>query len=107
MTGKDIIKYIAENNGYDTDYDFINDKKIGFNACINAFGRDFYEENKNRCVFAAGNEEGKGLWCFMGISTDDSSDPSLHLTAKLDDWDYYTSCYVQHRKVLMDKCKLP
>ena len=22
MTGKDIIKYIAENNGYDTDYDF-------------------------------------------------------------------------------------
>lgn len=28
MTGKDIIKYIAENNGYDTDYDFTPATKV-------------------------------------------------------------------------------
>lgn len=85
----------------------VNEKKIGFAACINTLSRDLYEENKDRCVFASGKEAGKGTWCFVGLNTHDSETQGLKLTAGLNEWEYYASCYVNQSKVTMDKCRLP
>lgn len=85
----------------------MSEKKIGFEACINAIGRECYIKNKHRCVFASGNEEGKGLWCFIGLNTTDTVYEGLRLDADFDDWEYYASCFVKDGTVNMDKCRLP
>ena len=85
----------------------MSEKKIGFTACINAIGQDFYKENKDRCVFASGSDAHKGLWCFVGVNTTDFHYDGLHLSAGFDEWEYYASCYVNNMVVTMDRCRLP
>lgn len=72
----------------------MTDREIGFNACIDAIGRDFYEANKDTSVFACGNDE-KGLWCFLGINTNEEHSSELRLTNG-DKWEYSASCYVKN-----------
>lgn len=80
-------------------------KKIGFQALVKAIGEQFFKEHENSAVFSYG-EENKGLYCFLGISLH----PSLKLnglSASIDDWDIYASCYVTDTGIIMDKCRLP
>ena len=79
----------------------MTDKEIGFNACIDAIGRDLYEANKGTSVFACGNDE-KGLWCFLGINTSEDNVSELRLTNG-DKWEYSVSCYVKEGKAVLEK----
>lgn len=85
----------------------MNEKRIGFDACINSIGREFYETNKERSVFACGDEGSRGLWCFLGINTREIGSDVLRLSADMEDWEYYASCYVKNGAVVMDKCRIP
>ena len=78
---------------------------IGFQALIKEIGFQFFKEHEDNAVFSYGEEE-KGLYCFLGISLH----PNLAidgLSASIEDWDIYASCYVTDTQVIMDKCRLP
>ncbi len=80
-------------------------EKIGFQTLVNVIGARFFKEHENSAVFSYG-EEDKGLFCFLGINLH----PSIGLnglSASIDDWDIYASCYVTETQVIMDKCRLP
>lgn len=80
-------------------------EKIGFQALVNIIGERFFKEHENNAVFSYG-EEDKGLFCFLGINLH----PNIELnglSASIDDWDIYASCYVTETQVIIDKCRLP
>lgn len=80
---------------------------IGFKALIEKIGNKFFEEHKDRAVYSYG-EEDIGLFCFLGISLHPASElKGLKLSASMDEWDIYASCYVTDAEVIMDKCRLP
>ncbi len=83
----------------------MNKEKIGFQALIKVIGEQFFKEHEDNAVFSYG-EENKGLYCFLGISLH-PSDRLNGLSASIDDWDIYASCYVTDTDVIMDKCRLP
>lgn len=83
----------------------MDNKKIGFRALVRSIGEQFFTEHKDNAVFSYG-EEDKGLYCFLGISLHPNSKIN-GLSASIDDWDIYASCYVINNEVIMDKCKLP
>ncbi|MCR5343459.1 MAG: hypothetical protein K6E70_08895 [Butyrivibrio sp.] len=83
----------------------MTDREIGFEACINAIGRDFYYSHKEHSVFSCGEEE-KGLLCYLGINTGEDSTSGLRLTNDAK-WEYSASCYVNDGKVVMDFVKAP
>ena len=80
-------------------------KRIGFRTLVNVIGEQFFWEHEDNAVFSYG-EEDMGLYCFLGISLHPSTRLN-GLSATMDDWDIYASCYVTETQVLMDKCKLP
>lgn len=80
-------------------------KRIGFNKLIEVIGKDFFECHKDTAVFSSG-ETDKGLFCFLGIDLHPEK-ALLCLSATMDEWDVYASCYVTDDDVIMDKCKLP
>lgn len=81
-------------------------KKIGFQALVCKIGEQFFKEHEENAVFSYG-EEDLGLFCFLGISLHPNTEPR-GLSASMDDWDIYASCYVtEDSQVIMDKCKLP
>lgn len=80
-------------------------EKIGFQTLVNVIGVQFFKEHENSAVFSYG-EEDKGLFCFLGISLHPSTKLN-GLSASMDDWDIYASCYVTDTQVIMDKCRLP
>ena len=82
-------------------------EKIGFDACINAIGKDFAIANKDNMVYSYGKTD-LGLYCFLGISESECQSDGLCLRSCIDEWDYYASCYVKDNDdVVMGKCKLP
>ena len=80
-------------------------EKIGFQTLVNVIGVQFFKEHENSAVFSYG-EEDKGLFCLLGISLHPSTKLN-GLSASMDDWDIYASCYVTDTQVIMDKCRLP
>ena len=80
-------------------------EKIGFQTLVNVIGVQFFKEHENSAVFSYG-EEDKGLFCFLGISLHPNTKLN-GLSASMDDWDIYASCYVTDTQVIMDKCRLP
>ena len=83
----------------------MNKKRIGFTKLVEVIGKDFFECHKDTAVFST-EETDKGLFCFLGIDLH-SEKARLCLSATMDEWDVYASCYVTVAKVIMDKCKLP
>ena len=83
----------------------MNKKRIGFNKLVEVIGKDFFECHKYTAVFST-EETDKGLFCFLGIDLHPEK-ARLCLSATMDEWDVYASCYVTVAKVIMDKCKLP
>lgn len=81
-------------------------KQIGFDALVNAIGREFVKKHKEGAIFSHMEEE-KGLFCFIGIDLHPETAP-LCLCASMDEWDIYASCYVlDDGTVIMDECRLP
>lgn len=80
-------------------------EKIGFQALVKTIGEQFFKEHENSAVYSYGEEE-KGLYCFLGISLHPSTQ-IRGLSASMDEWDVYASCYVIGEDVVLDKCKLP
>lgn len=80
-------------------------KRLGFNRLVEVIGKDFFERHKDTAVFSSG-ETDKGLFCFLGIDLHPEK-ARLCLSASMDEWDVYASCYVTDDDVIMDKCKLP
>ena len=83
----------------------MNEKRTGFEALVNVIGKDFFEAHKDSAVFST-EETKKGLFCFLGIDLHPEK-RGLCLSASMDEWDIYASCYVIDNEVVMDKCKLP
>jgi hypothetical protein len=83
----------------------MTDKQIGFEACVEAIGKSFYETNKENSVFACSVEE-NGLWCFLGLNTSESADGELKLTNGKE-WEYSSSCYVRNGVAHLDKVHAP
>ncbi len=83
----------------------MTDKQIGFDACVEAIGKLFYEANKDNSVFAC-SEEAEGLWCFLGINTIEPVYGGLQLTNSKE-WEYSASCYVKDGSVRLDKVNAP
>ncbi len=79
--------------------------KIGFRALVKVIGEQFFKEHENNACFSYGEEE-QGLFCFLGISLHPSTKLN-GLSASMDDWDIYASCYVTETQVIMGKCRLP
>lgn len=81
-------------------------KQIGFDALVDAIGRDFVREHKEGAIFSCGEEE-RGLHCFIGIDLHPETAP-LCLSVRMDEWDIYASCYVlENGSVIMGECRLP
>lgn len=80
-------------------------EKIGFQYLVKVIGEQFFREHEDNAVYSYGEEE-QGLYCFLGISLHPISE-IRGLSATLDDWDIYASCYVTDTGIIMDKCKLP
>lgn len=81
-------------------------EKIGFDFLVNTIGRDFVKAHKDAAIFSHGEEE-QGLFCFLGIDLHPET-RQLCLSARMDEWDIYASCYVLNDgKVVMDECRLP
>ncbi len=80
-------------------------EKRGFQALVNTIGLQFFLDHENSAVYSYGEEE-KGLFCFLGISLHPST-VLRGLSASMDDWDIYASCYVTDTQIIMDKCRLP
>lgn len=83
----------------------MNKKRLGFNKLVEVIGKDFFELHKDTAVFSSG-ETDKGLFCFLGINLHPEK-ARFCLSASMDEWDVYASCYVTDTKVIIDKCKLP
>ena len=83
----------------------MNREKIGFRALVEVIGEQFFWAHQDAAVFSYGEEE-LGLHCFLGISLHPGMQVS-GLSASMDDWDIYASCYVTDTQVVMDKCRLP
>lgn len=66
-------------------------EKIGFRALVKVIGEQFFKEHENNAVFSYG-EEDQGLFCFLGINLHPSNELN-GLSASIDDWDIYASCY--------------
>lgn len=82
-------------------------RMIGFKALVEKIGNKFFEEHKDSAVYSYG-EEDIGLFCFLGIILHPAPEPKgLRLSASMDEWDIYASCYVTDTEVIMDKCRLP
>lgn len=80
-------------------------KKRGLNKLIEVIGEQFCREHQDTALFSC--EESKdGLYCFLGITLYEKNTP-VTLSASLDDWDVYATCYVTDDDVILDKCKLP
>lgn len=80
-------------------------KKRGFKRLVETIGEQFFKEHENSAVFSYGETE-KGLHCFLGISLHPEN-THITLSASLDDWDIYATCYVRENDIIMDKCRLP
>ncbi|MCQ2549936.1 MAG: hypothetical protein MJ134_07835 [Lachnospiraceae bacterium] len=80
-------------------------EKIGFQTLVKTIGEQFFREHESSAVYSYG-EEDQGLFCFLGIDLHPSFELN-GLSAKMDDWDIYASCYVTETQVIMDKCRLP
>lgn len=80
-------------------------EKIGFQALVKVIGKQFFKEHEDNAVYSYG-EEDKGLYCFLGISLHPSKGLN-GLSASMEDWDIYASCYVTETQVIMDRCRLP
>ncbi len=80
-------------------------KKRGLKKLIEIMGEQFVKEHEDSAVFSYG-ETKKGLHCFLGISLHPEN-ARVTLSASLDDWDIYATCYVTDDDVIVDKCKLP
>ena len=80
-------------------------EKIGFQTLVKAIGEQFFKEHEKNAVYSYGEEE-QGLHCFLGISLHPGNQIN-GLSASIDDWDVYASCYVTDTGVIMDKCRLP
>ena len=84
----------------------MNREKIGFQALVKQIGEQFFKEHENNAVYSYGEEE-KGLYCFLGISLHPGTKLN-GLSASMDDWDIYASCYVDNDGVVtMGECRLP
>ena len=83
----------------------MNKKRIGFNKLVEVIGKDFFECHKDTAAFST-EETDKGLFCFLGIDLHPEK-ARLCLSATMDEWDVYASCYVTDATVIIDKCKLP
>ena len=85
----------------------MNRRKIGLLSLINTIGEDFFNKNKDKACFSYG-EEKKGLFCFLGFDMKNDTSTNMSLSANIDDWDYYATCYVKKDEtVVLDKCKIP
>lgn len=81
-------------------------EQIGFDTLVNVIGKDFIRKHKDGALFWYG-EEAKGFHCAIGIDLHPET-RRVTLSASIDDWDIYASCYVlDDGKVIMDKCRLP
>ena len=83
----------------------MSDKQIGFDACVEAIGKSFYETYKDNSVFAC-SEEPEGLWCFLGVNTFEPAYREMKLTNG-DEWEYTSSCYVRNGVAHLDKVHVP
>ncbi len=80
-------------------------KKRGFTKLIELIGEDFYKKNENNAVFCWGEEE-KGLFCFLGIDLHPEN-KGITLSANMEEWDIFASCFVTDTDIIIDKCRLP
>jgi hypothetical protein len=83
----------------------MNKRKLGFEKLVNTIGKEFFDAHKESACFSYGDTE-QGLYCFLGIDLHPEN-AKLTLSADIDDWDIYASCYVTDTDIIMDKCKLP
>ncbi len=83
----------------------MSDKQIGFDTCVEAIGKSFYEANKDNSIFACSDEEA-GLWCFLGINTSESANEEMKLTNGKE-WEYMASCYVRNGIANLEKVHAP
>jgi hypothetical protein len=82
-----------------------NKRKLGFEALVNAIGKEFVNDYQDSACFSYGDTE-RGLFCFLGIDLHPEN-AKCTLSADIDDWDIYATCYVTDKDIIMDKCKLP
>lgn len=81
-------------------------EQIGFDALVNAIGRDFIKKHKDAAIFSCGETE-KGLYCFIGIDLHPEI-RQVTIRESTGEWDIYASCYVlENGEVVMDECRLP
>lgn len=80
-------------------------EKIGFKKLVETIWEQFFKKHEDSEVFSYGETE-KGLHCFLGISLHPEN-AKVTLSASLDDWDIYATCYVTDDDVIVYKCKLP
>jgi hypothetical protein len=83
----------------------MNDVKVGFHTLVKVIGEQFFKEHEKSAVFSYGEEE-NGLFCFLGVALHPKA-TLRGLSASMDDWDIYASCYVKEGTVIMGKCRLP
>ncbi len=83
----------------------ISKKRRGFEKLISVIGVDFVEQHKDTACYSWGDTE-QGLFCFLGIELHPQKRERT-LSADIDDWDIYASCYVTDTEIIMDKCRLP
>lgn len=83
----------------------MNKKRRGFEKLVSVIGIDFFNHHKDTACFSYGDTE-QGLFCFLGIDLHPEK-RECTLSADMDDWDVYASCYVTDTQIIMDKCKLP
>ena len=80
-------------------------KKIGFNFLVKTIGEEFFKEHQDTAVFSS-EEFDEGLFCFLGIDLHPER-AQLTLSASLNDWDVYATCYVKENdKIVLDQCRL-
>ena len=82
-------------------------KKRGLNKLIEVIWEKFCREHQEGAIFSCDETEGeRGLYCFLGIDLH-PEDAKITLSASLDNWDIYATCYVTDDDVILDKYKLP
>ena len=82
----------------------MNKRRMGFEKLVSVIGKDFFEQHEETACFAYGDTE-QGLFCFLGIDLHPKD--TLMLSADIEEWDIYATCYVTDTEIIMDKCKLP
>jgi hypothetical protein len=96
-----MLKISDETKSYNNPYS----KALGFETLVNTIGKEFINDHQEFTCFNYGDTE-QGVFCFLGVDLHPEN-MKRTLSADIDDWDVYATCYVTDKDIIMDKCKLP